>query len=234
VSSLGGAIRKVDRATAEGYYAIAGIALNGDRTEWRGEGAWNIRFSKSTGAELIANRDFVESIEGLERSIMANFLAVSVDHALTERLTVIGMPTYRWFSDGNEQPGLRAWLIYGLLPEQGLSVELKARGYESSQNGNGAYFSPDRYERAEIGLRLRRSFGDWRVFATANAGKERIDRDTEKPTGSFVLSGQRNFANGAGLRMEFSYYRSSDSANNTAAADRYTWRWLRIVLAIPL
>jgi hypothetical protein len=185
--------------------------------------------------ELIANRDAVETMAALGRAIMANFLAASFDHAVTERLTVIGMPTYRRFSDGNEQTGFRAWAIYGLLPEHGVSAQLKVRGYESTQNGGGAYFSPDRYERAEIGLRLRRAFGDWRVFATADVGRERIDRDIEKPTVQAALTAQRNFANNAGLGVQFAYYRASDSANNLNVnrSDHYAWRMARVYFTVP-
>jgi len=233
VNSLVGAVRKIDRATGEGIAARAAVAFKGSHTELHGEGTWNIRFSQSTGMELIANRDAVESMQALQRGIMANFLAASLDHAVTERLTVVGMPTYRRFSDGNEQTGLRAWAIYSLLPEQGLSLQFHARGYESTQNGGSAYFSPDRYERAEIGLRLRRSIGDWRVFATANAGRERINRDVEKPTVYAALTAQRNFANNAGLGMQLAYWRASDSSNNINATDRYSWRLARLYFTIP-
>lgn len=233
VNSLEAVIRNVNRATAAGINARVALAAKSDRTELHGEGSWNIRFSERTGAELVASRDAVESQQVLKNGTMASFIGVSLDHALTDRLTVIGMPTYRRFTDGNEQVGLRGWLIYTLMPEYGLSVNLKARGYESSQNGGGAYFSPDRYERAEIGLRLRRAFGDWRVFATADVGKERINGDVEKPTRELGLTALRSFANDVTLGFQFAYYRASDSASNSGTADQYAWRWARAVAVIP-
>lgn len=233
VNSLLAVMRKVNRATAEGFSVRGAVAFNGDQKEFLGEGIWNIRLAESTGIELIANRDAVETFRALQEGIMANFFAVSVDHAVTERLTVIGMPTYRRFSDGNEQTGVRAWVIYGLLPEHGLSLQLRVRGFESTQSGNGAYFSPDRYERAEIGLRLRRAVGDWRVFATAEIGQERIDRDVENPTWQFALTAQRNIAGNASLGLQFAYYRASDSTNNTTVSDSYAWRMARVYFTIP-
>ena len=233
VNSLVAALRKIDRATAEGIMVRGEVAVKGGRTKFHGEGDWNIRFSKATGVELIANRDAVETAQALQSGILANFFAASFDHAVTERLTVIGMPTYRRFSDGNEQTGLRGWIIYTLVPDYGLSVNLKARGYESATNGGGAYFSPDRYERGEIGLRLRRAVGDWRVFATADLGKERINREIEKPTKQFALTMQRSFANDASLGLQFAYYRASDSANNLGDSDHYAWRMGRLFFTIP-
>jgi hypothetical protein len=151
VTSLEAVVRKLERATLAGINVRAARAFKGDRTELHGEGTWNVRFSDRTGVELVASRDAVESRQALQNGIMANFFGFSLDHALTDRATVIAMPTYRRFTDGNEQAGLRGWLIYMLVPDYGLSVNLHARGYDSSQDGGGAYFSPDRYERAEIG-----------------------------------------------------------------------------------
>jgi hypothetical protein len=233
VNSLVVNMRKVNRATAEGFNLRAAVAFKGDHTELHGEGSWNMRFSESTGVELIANRDAVETRKALSGGTMASFAAASFDHAFSERLTAIVMPTYRHFTDGNDQPGLRGWLIYVLAPEQGLSVNLKARAYQSSQDGGGAYFSPEHYERAEIGLRLRRSMGDWRVFATADLGRERINRDVEKPTSQFVLTAERIIARNLGVGLQFNYYRASDSANNTGGSDQYAWRMARVYFTIP-
>jgi hypothetical protein len=234
VNSLVASIRKVNRATAEGITVRGEMAFAGERTALHGEGGWNIRFSETTGVELIASRDAVETQKALSNGTMATFLATSFDHGFSERLTAIVMPTYRRFTDGNDQLGLRSWLVYVLAPEQGLSMNVKAREYESSQSGGGAYFSPDRYERAEIGLRLRRAMGDWRVYATADLGRERINSDIEKPTSALALTAQRSFANNMGLGMQFSYYRASDSANNTASeTDRYAWRMARFFITIP-
>ena len=232
INSIVGMVRSVNRATLEGITARLAVADAPRRTVLHGEGTWNIRFSGTTGMELLANRDAVESMPALQQGILSNFVAVSLDHALTERLTVIAMPTYRWFSDGNDQKGFRAWLIHTLVPEHGLSVELKLRGYESSQVSS-AYFSPDRYERAEIGLRLRRSFGEWRLYATADAGMERINGDTEKPAGEAMLTARRFFAGGAALGAQLAYFRSSDGAGNLSSSGSYSWRMARVLFTIP-
>lgn len=233
VNSLVTQYRKVNPATAEGINARAAIAFHNGKQEFHGEAGWNIRFNESTGVELIANRDAIETEQALKNSIMANFFATSFDHALSEQLTVIGMPTYRSFSDGNEQVGLRGWLIYNFAPEYGLGMQVKGMGYGSSQNGDGNYFSPDNYERAEIGLRMRRAMGNWRVYATADIGKERIDRDIVKPTGQFVLSAQRNFANNLGLGVQLARYRATDTSSSVDSSETYAWNMARVYFTIP-
>jgi hypothetical protein len=235
VNSAVAMIRKVDRKTGEGLFARGAVVVNGEKPVLLGEAVWNKRFSASTGAEFIASRDAIESRAALDQGTLANYFAVSLDHAVTDRLTVIGMPTYRRFSDGNEQPGLRGFIIYGIAPEHGLSLSLKARAYESTQDGGGAYFSPDRYERAEIGLRLRRSFGDWRVFATADVGRERIDRDIEKPTNQLALTATRAYSNGTSVGIQLvRSHATSDSTFDVSAAGHYVWRMARVYLAIPM
>lgn len=233
VDSLLAALRKVNPATAEGITARGALAVSGKRTRFHGEGVWNVRFTPRTGMELIASRDAVETVQGLQSAILANFFAASLDHAVSDRLTVIGMPTYRRFSDGNEQTGWRGWLIYAIAPSEGLSVNLKARSYDSSRGGGGAYFSPAHYERAEVGLRLRRALGAWRVFATADVGTERIDHAIEKPTAHLSLTAQRPLTGGAAVGAQFAYFRASDSAAGAGGADRYAWRMARVTVLLP-
>lgn len=230
--TLAGAIRKMDRATGAGVTATAGISSVGDHLKLFGEGTWNIRLSQSTGVEFIGQRDFVETRAALDTGTMTNYLAASVDHAVNDRFTVIGLAGGQWFSDDNHRTHLRGRAIYALLPEQGLSVQVRAQGYESSRPGGGLYFNPDRYERADIGLRLRRSIADWRVLATAGGGQEWIDHATRNPTSYAELGGQRSLASNLTLALTFAYYRASE-ADSVGSGD-YNWRYFRALFIIPL
>jgi hypothetical protein len=235
VNSIEAAVRKVDRRTGEGVFARLGATTSTHRTYLHGEGTWNKRLTDSTGLELVANRDAVESQEALQRAILANFVGVSIDHAATDRLTLIGMPTYRRFSDGNEQIGIRGWGVYTLLPDSGLSLMVHARTYESTQNGGGAYFSPDQYDRVEAGFRLRRGIAGWRVFAIANAGRERIDRDIEKPTNHLSLTATRIFSGDVSVGVQLVRFQATgDNTLNVGSAGHYVWRMARVYLGIPL
>jgi hypothetical protein len=71
------------------------------------------------------------------------------------------------------------------------------------------------------------------VVAHADAGKERINRDVEKPTRELGLTALRSFANDVTLGFQFAYYRASDSASNTGTAEQYAWRWARFVATVP-
>jgi hypothetical protein len=232
-NSIGLAARKVNRRTAAGYFVRAAIADAPAKLQLHGEATWNIRFSDRAGVELIANRDALETIEALPEGIMANFFAASLDYAASDRWTLIGMPTYRKFSDGNTQTGARGWIIYGVAPESGLSVNLRARAYDSDEDGGGLYFSPLEYRRAEVGVRLRRAINDWRVFAMANMGREYINSEPSKPTFDLSITASRVFDKDISVGLQFAYFRSSDSANNVGLDDRYAWHMLRAYVGIP-
>lgn len=233
VNSIGLAARKVNRRTAAGYFVRAAIADAPKGLQLHGEATWNIRLNDRAGVELIANRDAIETKEALPEGIMANFFAASLDYAASDRWTLIGMPTYREFSDGNSQTGARGWVIYGLAPESGLSANFRARAYNSKQDGGDLYFSPLKYRRAEVGIRLRRAIDDWRVFATANLGREYINSESGKPTFDLSITASRVFAKDISVGLQFAYFRSSDSANNVGADDRYAWHMLRAYVGIP-
>jgi hypothetical protein len=230
--ALAAAIRKVDRATGAGLIAAGGIASVGDHQKLFGEGAWNKRLSRSTGVEFIGQRDFVETQSALDAGTMTNFLAASVDHAVSDRFTLIGLAGGQWYSDDNQRTHLRGRAIYALLPEHGLSVQVRAQGYESSRPGGGLYFNPDRYERADIGLRVRRSVGaDWRILAAVGAGQEWIDHSVRNPTSYAEARGQRSFANNVTLALSFAYYRASEA--DSAGSGDYRWSYFRALLIIP-
>lgn len=229
--SLGAAVKKVERTTGAGLLATGGLSQVGDSLKAFLDATWNVRLSQTTGIELIGQRDFVETRAGLEAGTMTNFAAASVDYAATERLTLIGMGGLQYFSDDNRRWHLRGRVIYAVLPEQGLSVQLRARGYESSRAGGTLYFNPENYAQADIGLRLRRALGDWRVLAAVGVGRENIDRHDEEPTRYLEARLERSFANNLWLVLQYVVDHSSTSDASTGG--HYTWHYLRGVVIFP-
>jgi hypothetical protein len=225
--------RRVNRLTAEGITGRLAVTANTAHPQWHGEAVWNLRFGERAGVELIANRDAVESMPALDRGILSNFLAASFDYALTDRLTMIAMPTVRRFTDGNQQIGGRAWLVYSLLPRSGLSAELKAQGFDGHGQPEQLYFNPETYRKAEAGLRLRSAWENWRVFAYARLGHEWINGDIEKPTAELGVTARRIFNNGVTVGVQFAYSRSSYSDAVQNVNENYGWKMLRVVVVLP-
>jgi len=229
--SLGGVVKKVDRATGSGLLASGGLSGVGDSLRAFLDATWNARLSESTGVELMGQRDFVETRAGLEAGTMTNFAGASVDYAATERLTLIGLGALQYFSDDNRRWHLRGRAIYALVPQEGLSVQVRARAYESSRPGGALYFNPENFAQADVGLRLRRSLGDWRVLAAAGVGRENIDRHNEEPTRYLEARMERSFANNLWLVLHYVVDHSSTSDASTSG--HYTWQYFRAAVIFP-
>ena len=193
----------------------------------------NHRFSAQTGGELILQRDFVETRAALDAGVTQAFIAGSIDHAFTDRWTGIALAGAQRFSDGNDRAHLRGWLIYTLVPEYGLSLQARIRGYENSQTGSSFYFNPDRYETADFGLRLRTGVAGWRLHALLAAGEERIDRASTNPTHFLQLNADRVLAGDIRVGVRYAYSRAAGE-NTASASGGYTWRYLRFFIVAPL
>jgi len=230
--SLGAAIRNVVRSTGAGVVATGGVSQVGDRTRAVFEATWNVRLSQTGGFELIGQRDFVESSAALDAGTMTNFVGASVDYTIADRLTLIALGGLQYFSDDNRRDHLRARVIYVLLPEQGLSVQAKVRAYESSNATSAFYFNPENYREADIGLRLRRSVGNWRLLAAAGGGKEEINRSVENRTYYVEARAERRFADGVSLVLSYALDHSAGS-DSSSGGGHYTWNYFRAVLVIP-
>jgi hypothetical protein len=232
-ASLLGVHRDVVRATGAGLTVVAGASRAGDATRLVGDLTWNRRLSTTTGIELIGSRSFVETRAALEGRVMSSFAAATIDHALGDRVTLVGLAGAQGYSDNNLRLHLRGRAFYLLAPEQGISAEARVRAYESSLRGPATYFNPEHYARAEVGLRLRRSLGDWRVFAELGGGREAVDLNFRNETYYLGLQAQRAFANGVSLAFNYSAQRSSEGDGATSIEGRYRWQYLRAFLALP-
>lgn len=230
-TTLGGTVRNVERATGAGLAATAGLSEAGGRVRAVLDGSYNLRLTPGAGVEFIAQRDFVETRAGIDAGATSSFAAAALDYAATDRLTLIGLAGVQYYSDDNRRDHLRGRLIYSVLPEEGLSVQLRARGYDSTRPGGTLYFNPDTYREADAGLRLRRSLGEWRVLAAAGAGREKFD-GPRQPVGYFEARAERSFASNISILLTYAYDRSSASDN--AAGASYRWQYFRAAFVLPL
>lgn len=179
-----GIYRSQRRDTLEGVRAEAGLVSVSGHTRVVGDATWSRRPRESTGVELILAGDLVGTRAALEEGISYGLVAASVEQQFGARLTGIALAGWQPFTDGNSRTVLRARLIWGMLPEQGVSAQFRWRQYSSSEDDVGeAYFNPERYRNWDAGLSLRRRVGTWTVSGLAGAGRERADDAAWQTTG---------------------------------------------------
>lgn len=231
VVGLVGLYRKQRRVTLEGLRAEGGLAVVGGTLRPIGDATWTLRPRASTGVELIAAADVVGTREAIERSITYGLAAASVEQQFGARWTAIGLLGWQPFTDGNARALLRARLIYSLLPDQGVSAQLRWRQYSSREEDvGGAYFNPGRYRNWDAGLAWRHRVHGWRLSGLAGLGQERIDDQSWQSTGVAELRAEATLTGGSILDVGLTY---SNSAGFATAPD-YWYSALNVVVTFPL
>jgi hypothetical protein len=225
-----GVYRSQKRGTLEGVRAEAGVVSVAGHARPVGDVTWSLRPRESTGFELIAAGDVVGTREAIERGISYGLLAASVEQQFGERLTGIALGGWQPFTDGNSRTLFRARLILSVVPEQGLSAQVRWRQYTSSEDGTTAYYSPGRYRNWDAGLSLRRHIGTWVVSGLAGAGQERADNGSWQTTGLAEFRAEGALSRDMRLAIGLVY----SSAAGFATSPDYWYSSVNVSLIVPL
>lgn len=75
--------------------------------------------------ELIVNRARVETSRSLDNDIYYTMFGVNLEQQIFSRLSVMAMIGDMKFSDSNSRPFLRAKIIVDVLPDHGISFQLR-------------------------------------------------------------------------------------------------------------
>jgi hypothetical protein len=222
--------RNQKRDTLAGTIAEAGVVRIEGRTRVIGDATWSLRPNARTGFELLAASGLVETRRALENATAHTFLGISAEKQLGRRFTAIGLVGHQRFTDGNERLHLRARLIWLLVPEHGLSAQLRWRQFHSNQlDVGGAYFNPERYREWQAGLVMRKRHAGWIWSGTVAAGREAIDGNVGHTTALGDLRAEGPLGKGAHLILYASYNRSA----GYGIAERYWYRVIGATVMMP-
>ena len=218
------------RETLAGTIAEGGVVRVSGRTRLIGDATWSLRPAKRTGIELLASSDLVETRRALESATSYTFGGASIERDVSERFTAIGLAGIQRFTDGNQRVHLRGRLIWLLVPEQGISAQLRWRQYHSNQLDAGdAYFNPERYREWQGGLAMRKQYAGFVWSATIAAGREEIDRNAWQTTKLAELRAEGTVRKNIRLAVHASYNRSA----GFATSPRYSYRTIGVTLIVP-
>lgn len=91
-----------------------------------------------------------------------------MEQQIAERFSAIVMAGNMYFSDTNTRPTVKAKLIYDLLPEYGLTAQLRYRQYrDTNTNVVNNYFNPSDYNETMIAFGARKRIAGWMLSGTA-------------------------------------------------------------------
>ncbi|MDR2031254.1 MAG: hypothetical protein LBP86_03125 [Azoarcus sp.] len=166
------------REASRSLEAALGATRTGNHTMLAGRFDYLQSLTENTALGLSAERDVVDSVQGINQGIAYTTLMLVADHNFGPRSNVGIATGQTWFSDDNRRPILRMRWNYELLPEHGLSAYLKTRHYRNTRPYHGNYYAPERLGEASLGLSWRTALNDHVVFFTgADAGRQRVDHD---------------------------------------------------------
>ncbi|HEY5993597.1 MAG TPA: hypothetical protein VIU46_03255 [Gallionellaceae bacterium] len=168
--------REINPRTALGYNLSLGYNQENNFGLLTTNSQYGFGVTDDTRLELLLMRDRVETQNAIINNVYYTLPALSVEHKLLERLTLVAMGGDMFFSDTNSRLLLRLKLLYDLVPEQGITAQLRYRRFHDS-NTNVAfnYFNPASYDEAMLALGMRRRVSGWVLDGAAGLGRQSVN-----------------------------------------------------------
>lgn len=203
--------KAINPQTGLGYNLNVGYNLQNGYKLLTTDSNYSFRVTDSTKAEVLISRDRVETQSSLANGIYYTFGGVSVEQQIIERLTAIAMIGNMYFSDTNIRPTVRAKLIYDLIPEHGLTAQLRYRQYrDTNTNVVNNYFNPSDYNETMIAFGARTRIAGWVLSGTAGVGRQTVNQDPSTTTQLYELAATSPIAsNGYYFKTRVGYGKSA-------------------------
>ncbi|GAB2500801.1 hypothetical protein GCM10027266_19100 [Arenimonas alkanexedens] len=176
--------------------------------------------------EFFVERDVLETREGLRLGRVHTFAGAALDWPITDRWSASGLAGLQDFGDDNLRRHLRANLVYALVPELGLSLQLRLRQFNDSDPRELDYFAPGRYSQALGVVSLRRFVGGYQWRVTAGAGRQSFTGAASQASRLVELDFQTPQNRGHYLRASAGF--SDAPANSGTGGDGYNYRYVRL------
>ncbi len=127
--------------------------------------------------EYFIEREVLETPRGVDDGIYYTFVGGALDLPINDRNNVTVVAGLQDFTGDNVRTHLRATYVHVLKPEWGVSVQLRARYFHSSEPGEYDYFSPEDYVEVMPVVQMRRYYGGWRYLVAGGYGGQKASGD---------------------------------------------------------
>lgn len=166
-----------------GYNLNVGYNLEGGYKLLTTDSNYSTMLTDTTRAEILVFRDRVETQNSLTNGIYYTMGGVSIEQKLVERLSVVLFGGNLYFSDTNTRPTIRAKVIYDLIPDYGITAQLRYRQYrDTNTNVANNYFNPNSYNESMVAFGIRKRIEGWMINGTAGVGQQSIDQGPSTTT----------------------------------------------------
>lgn len=201
------------------------LGSNGDRLL----GSGSIHSQDPYRKELFVERDVLETRQGVRHGWVQTYAGAALDVPFSDRWSGTVLGALQDFGVGdNLRAHLRAYLIYALLPQQGLSLQLRTRYYHDSHTGEADYYTPGEYRQALGVLAWRRNVGGYQWYARAGLGRQRSGSDAWRQARLLEFGLDTPHWKQAWLRLDAGY--SDMPAINGSADSGYDYRYALLQL----
>ena len=222
--------KAIDPNTSLGYNLNIGYNLENGHALITTDSNYGFQVTDTTRAELMLNRDRVETQNSLNNGIYYTLGAASVEQKIIERLTAIVMGGDMFFSDTNSRPMVRAKLIYDLLPEYGVTAQLRYRQYwDTNTSLPNNYFNPSQYSETMVAFGMRKRFEGWVFSGTAGVGRQSVNQEANTTTQLY------EFAATSPVNSNDYYFKTRMGYGKSAGfqGPNYFYRYIMEELIIP-
>lgn len=161
------------------YYTFAGT---GGRWKWNGDfgtdghsvlGNGSLYTDDAFRQEYFVSRDLLETPLGVRKWLYSTFLGAAYDIPLDDRNIITTLAGVQKFDGDNWRLHLRGRYIYSLVPDWGLSLQLRTRYFQNSSPHEYDYFSPRWYFETIPTVQVRRFYQRWQFSLAAGFGARR-------------------------------------------------------------
>ncbi len=202
--------KSISPETGLGYDLNLGVNKIDSKELLTTDSRYSFQWAAHTSSEISINRDWVETQSALTQHIYYTQLQASVEQLLADRLTLIASAGATRFSDTNTRIQARLKLIYSLVPDQGITTQLRYRDFRNRDTDiTNNYFNPDRYQEAMIAIGIRRWIQGWTVKGLVGVGQQRINKDSRTTTKLFEFEANSPFVGKVFFRTRIGYSNSA-------------------------
>lgn len=202
--------KAINPRTALGYNLNIGYNRENNFGLLTTDSQYSVSLTDSARGELMVNRDRVETQNSINNNVFYTMAGASLEYTPLKRLTLVGMGGDMFFSDTNTRAFMRLKAIYDLIPDYGVTAQLRYRQYhDSNVNVTNNYFNPENYYEGMFALGIRKRIQGWVVNGTAGLGQQGINNQSTTTTQLLEAGATSPISGNLFLRTRLGYGKSA-------------------------